>query len=84
MPAKLGLTCIPKKAIPIPDLTLAYLRHVEYANAEADVMKDAVGVFLIELVNEGLFWREAELRRMYRNLVLLWESMRISTSRGRR
>jgi len=36
-------------------------------------MKDAVGVFLVELVDEGLFWREAELRRVYWNLVLFVE-----------
>jgi hypothetical protein len=51
------LTCIPEETVPIPDFTFSCLCHVEYANAEADILKDAVGVFLVELVDEGLFWR---------------------------
>lgn len=50
------LTCIPKKTVPIPDFTLSYFRHVEHANAEADVVKDAVGVLRVQLVDEGLLW----------------------------
>lgn len=50
------LTCIPKKPVSIPDLTLSYFRHVENADAEADVMKDAVGVLRVQLVDEGLLW----------------------------
>jgi hypothetical protein len=66
-----GLTCVPEKTIPIPDLTLSYLRHVEYADTEADIVKDAIREFLVQLVDEGLFWGEAELGGVYRNLVLL-------------
>ena len=51
-----GLTCVPKKTVSIPDFTFPYLGHIEHANAEADVVKDAVGVFLVQLVDEGLFW----------------------------
>ena len=52
----IGLTCVPEKTIPIPDLTLPYLRDVEYADAEADIVEDAIRVFLVQLVDEGLFW----------------------------
>ena len=33
---------------------LSYFRHVENANAEVDVAKDAVGVLRVQLVDEGL------------------------------
>ena len=38
-------------------------------------MEGAIRVFLVqpELVDEGLFWGEAELRGAYRDLVLLCE-----------
>jgi hypothetical protein len=51
-----GLTCIPEKTVPISDLTLSYLRHVEHADTEANIVEDAVCVFFIELVDESLFW----------------------------
>jgi len=51
-----GLTCIPKKPVSIPNLTLSYFGHVKHANAEADVVKDAVGVLRVQLVDEGLLW----------------------------
>ena len=51
-----GLTRIPKKTVPIPNLTLSYFGHVKHANAEADVVKDAVGVLRVQLVDEGLLW----------------------------
>ena len=73
MSAKCGLTCVPKKTVPVPDLTLPYFCHIEYANAEANIVEDAIRVFLVQLVDEGLFWGEAELRGVYRNLVLLCE-----------
>ena len=50
------LTCIPEKTVPISDFTLSYLRHVEHANTEANIVQDAVCVFLVELVDESLFW----------------------------
>jgi hypothetical protein len=37
-----GLTCVPEKTVPIPNFTLPYLRHVEYADAEANIVEDAV------------------------------------------
>jgi hypothetical protein len=46
-PPTLGLTCVPKKTVPIPDRTLPYLCHIEHANAEADIVEDAVRVFLV-------------------------------------
>ena len=73
MSAKCGLTCVPKKTIPVPDLTLPYLCYIEYANAEANIVEDAIRVLLVQLVDEGLFWGETELRGVYRNLVLLCE-----------
>jgi len=51
-----GLTCVPEKTVPISDFTLSYLCHIEHANAQADIVEDAVRVFLVELVDEGLFW----------------------------
>jgi hypothetical protein len=51
-----GLTCIPKKTVPISDFTLSYLCHIEHANTEANIVEDAVCVFLVELVDESLFW----------------------------
>ena len=74
-PPLLKLTCVPKKPVPIPDLTLPYLRHVEYADAEADVVKDAIRVFLVQFIDEGLFWGETELRGVYGDLVLLCEKL---------
>ena len=41
------LTCIPEKTVPISDFTLSYLCHVKHANKEADIVEDAVCVFLI-------------------------------------
>ena len=73
MSAECGLTCVPKKAVPVPDLTLPYLCHIEYTNAEANIVEDAIRVLLVQLIDEGLFWGETELRGVYRNLVLLWE-----------
>ena len=73
MSAECGLTCVPKKAVPVPDLTLPYLCHIEYTNAEANIVEDAIRVLLVQLVDEGLFWGETELRGVYRNLVLLCE-----------
>lgn len=35
-------------------------------------MEDAIRVFLVQLVDEGLFWGETELGRVYRDLVLLF------------
>ena len=32
------------------------LRHVEYADAEANVVEDAIHVSLVQLVDECLFW----------------------------
>lgn len=64
------LTCIPEKTVPISDFTLSYLCHVEHADAEANIVEDAVCVFLVELVDESLFWGETELGGVYRNLVL--------------
>jgi len=66
----LGLTCIPQETVPIPDFTLPCLGYVEYTNTEADVVKDAIGIFLVELIDEGLLWGDAELRGMYRYFVL--------------
>ncbi len=66
-------TCVPEKTVPIPDFTLPYLCQVEYANTEANIVEDAVRVFLVELVDEGLFWGKTELRGVYRYLVLLHE-----------
>ena len=71
----LELTCIPEEAVPIPDFTFPRLGHIEYANTEADVVKDTIGVFLVKLVNEGLFWGKAELRWMYWDLVLYCAKM---------
>lgn len=65
-----GRTCIPEKTVPISDFTLSYLCHVENANTEADIVEDAVCVFLVELVDESLFWGQTELRGVYRYLVL--------------
>ena len=42
-----GLTCIPEKTVPISDFTLSYLRHVEHADTEANIVEDAVCVFLV-------------------------------------
>ena len=42
-----GLTCVPKKPVSISDLALSYFCHVEHANAEANVVKDAVGVLCV-------------------------------------
>jgi hypothetical protein len=49
------LTCVPEKTVDIPNFTLPYLRHVEYADTEANIVKGAIRVFLVQLVNEGLF-----------------------------
>jgi hypothetical protein len=65
-------TCVPKKPVPIPDLALPYFCHIKHANAEADIVEDAIRVFLVQLVDEGLFWGETELGRVYRDLVLLF------------
>jgi hypothetical protein len=58
---------------PRPNFALPYLRHVEYADAEANIVEGEIRVFLVRLVDEGLFWGEAELRGVYRDLVLLCE-----------
>jgi hypothetical protein len=34
-------------------------------------VEDAIRVFLVQLVDEGLFWGETELRGVYGDLVLL-------------
>lgn len=68
--ARLGPTCIPQEPVPVPDLTFACLGYVKYANAEADIVEDAISIFLVELIDEGLFWGKAKLRRMYRYFVL--------------
>jgi len=67
---KLGLTCIPEETIAVPDFTFPCLGYVKHTNTEADVVKDAISVFFVELIDEGLFWGKAKLRRMYRNFVL--------------
>ena len=69
--ANTRLTCVPEKTVPIPNFTLPYLRNVEHADTEADIVEDAIRVFLVQLVDEGLFWGEAELRGVYWDLVLL-------------
>jgi hypothetical protein len=74
--ACLGLTCIPEETVPIPDFTFPRLSYVKYTDAEADVVKDAISIFLVELIDKGLFWGKAELRRVYRYFVLCWPSMR--------
>ena len=51
------------------------LRHVEYADAEANVVEDAIHVSLVQLVDECLFWGEAKLGGVYRGLVLLCEKL---------
>ena len=66
-----GLTCVPEKTVPISNFTLPYLRHVEYADTETDIVEDAIRVFLVQLVDEGLFGGEAKLRGVYWDLVLL-------------
>jgi hypothetical protein len=55
-PQSKELTRIPKKTVSIPDLALSHFRQVEHADAEADVVKDAVGVLRVQLVDEGLLW----------------------------
>ena len=66
----LGLTCITEETVAVPDFTFSCLGYVKYTYAEADVVKDAISVFFVELIDEGLFWGKAKLRRMYRNFVL--------------
>ena len=59
--AKCGLTCVPKKPVPVTSLTLPHLSHlchIEHANAEANIVEDAIRVFL----DEGPFWGETEGR----------------------
>jgi hypothetical protein len=68
-----GLTCVPEETVPIPNFTLLYLRHVEHADAEANIVEDAIRIFLVQLVVEGLFRGSAELRGMYRSHILLCE-----------
>jgi hypothetical protein len=74
------LTCIPEKPVPISDFTLSYLCHVEHADAEANIVEDAVCVFLVELVDESLFWGETELRGVYRNLVLSVQKKKVQNA----
>lgn len=66
------LTCVPKEAVPIPDLSLPDLRHVEDANAETDIVEDAVRVLLVQLVDKSLLWGKVKLGGMNRDFVLLW------------
>jgi hypothetical protein len=40
-------------------------------------VKNAISVLLVEFVDEGLFWRKAELGRMDGNLVLLYRERRM-------
>ena len=61
----MGLTCIPEETVPIPDFTFPCLSYVKNTDAEADVMKDSICIFLVELIDKGLFWRKAELRGVY-------------------
>ena len=58
------LTYVPEKTDPIPNITLPYLHHVEYADADTNVVEGAIHVFLVQVVDEpeGLFWRETKLR----------------------
>ena len=67
------LTCVPEKTDPIPNITLPYLRHIKYADADTNVVEGVIHVFLVQVVDEpeGLFWRETKLRGVYQDLVLL-------------
>lgn len=38
-------------------------------------MKDAIRVFLVQFIDEGLFWGETELRGVYGDLVLLCKKL---------
>ena len=74
--ACLELTCIPEETVPIPDFAFPRLSYVKYTDAEADIVKDAIGIFLVEFIDKSLFWGKAELRRMYRYFVLCWPRIR--------
>ena len=72
----LELTCIPEETVPIPDFTFPRLSYVKYTDAKADVVKDAIGIFLVKFIDKGLFWGKAELRRVYRYFILCWQRIR--------
>ena len=55
-------TFVPQTAVPVPHLPLPYLRKVEDADTQTDVMQNAVRVLLVQLVRDGLFWGKSELR----------------------
>ena len=75
-PPTLGLTRVPKKLVPVSDLALPYL---EYTSARANIGED---VFLVQLVDEGLFWGETEARVTLTHLFIMARS--ISSSHGHR
>jgi hypothetical protein len=59
---------MPEKT-PYPTLP-SFLRHIEHANIEADIVEDAGCVFLVELVDESSFWGQTELRGVYTDGIL--------------
>ena len=50
MAKHVGPTRIPEKTVSISDFTLSYPRHIEHANAEADIVEDAFAYFLRSLM----------------------------------
>ena len=65
-------TFVPQAAVPIAHLPLPYLREVEDADTQTDIMQNAVRVLLVQLVDDRLLGREAEVRGEDGDGVLGW------------
>ena len=63
-------TLVPEEPVTIPHLPLADLREVENADAQTDVVQDAVRVLFVEFVGDCLFWWCTEMLWVYRDGVL--------------
>jgi hypothetical protein len=63
-------TFIPQTPIAVPDLSLSCSADIKNADAQSQVMHDAIGVLFVEFGNKGLFCGYAKVGWMYWHGVL--------------
>ena len=55
-------TLVPQTSISISDLSLPYLRKVEDAYTQSDIVQNTIGVLFVQFIRDSLFRGQPELR----------------------